>query len=328
MAVLTPSPAGTCRTIRSELMSATPPRTSRVVGPLGPAGLRAPTPLKPPRRPAVQRLSGGFPDWLPIIDEAPGCRPQTERCRFGAAFPTRDRGSMSYGSYDGRQPGTTEAREAARERAKEIRDQQRKKDRRSRTIRNGSIIAGTIAVVAIVAFVLTNFATAPSRGPLNMASDGIKIGEGLTAVRTSGVAPDAVPAASAKNPENVIDIRIYVDYLCPNCGTFEQKNSDQLETLLKKGAITLEIHPIALLTTKSAGDQYSLRAANAAACVAEFSPDHFFKFHDMLFVGQPKEGEVGFDDAELIDRAQRAGATNIAKIGECVKDLRFSNWVK
>jgi protein-disulfide isomerase len=235
---------------------------------------------------------------------------------------------MSSGSYDGRQPGTNEVREAARAKAREIRDHQRKKDRRGRAIRNGSIIGGTIAVVGIVALVLMNFAKAPERGPLNMMSDGIKIGADLTALRTGGIAPDTQPVASTKNPDNVIDIRIYVDYLCPNCGTFQQKNGEQLETLLKKGAITLEIHPIALLTTKSAGDQYSLRAANAAACVAEFSPDHFFKFHDMLFVGQPKEGEAGFDDAELIDRAERAGATNIAKISRCVEDLRFSNWVK
>ena len=235
---------------------------------------------------------------------------------------------MSYGSYDGRQPGTTEAREAARERAREIRHQQRKKERRGRFIRTGSIVGGTVAVVLIVAAVLTTFAKEAPRGPLNMMSDGIKIGADLNAARTGGIAPDTEPVASTKNPDNVIDIRIYVDYLCPNCGTFQQKNGDQLETLLKKGAITLEIHPIALLTTKSAGDQYSLRAANAAACVAEFSPDNFFKFHDMLFVGQPKEGEVGFDNAELIDRAERAGATNVAKISKCVEDLRFSNWVK
>jgi protein-disulfide isomerase len=235
---------------------------------------------------------------------------------------------MSYGSYDGRQPGTTEAREAARERAREIRHHQRKKERRGRTLRNGGIIVGTLAVIAIVAFVLTNFAHAPGRGPLNMMSDGIKIGTDLAAIRTGGIGPEAEPVASSKNPDNVIDIRIYVDYLCPNCGAFQQKNADQLQTLLEKGAITLEIHPIALLTTKSAGDQYSLRAANAAACVAEYSPDNFFAFHNMLFVGQPKEGEVGFDDAELIDRAQRAGATHIQKISECVKELRFSNWVK
>src|SRR4051812_20906926 len=98
---------------------------------------------------------------------------------------------MSYGSYDGRQPGTTEAREAARERAREIRHQQRKKERRGRTVRNGGIIIGTLAVVAVVAFVLTNFAHAPGRGPLNMMSDGIKIGADLTAVRTGGVPAEA-----------------------------------------------------------------------------------------------------------------------------------------
>jgi protein-disulfide isomerase len=235
---------------------------------------------------------------------------------------------MSSGSYDGRQPGTNEVREAARTKAREIRDQQRKKDRRGRAIRNGSIIGGTVAVVAIVALVLTNFAKSPERGPLNMMSDGIKISEGLTAVRTGGIAPDDEPIPSSANEDNVIDIRIYVDYLCPNCGTFEQKNGKDLQTLVDSGAATLEIHPIALLTTKSAGDQYSLRAANAAACVAEYSPDNFFAFHGSLFRGQPKEGEMGFDDDELISRARKAGATAIPKIDDCIRDLRFAGWVK
>jgi protein-disulfide isomerase len=235
---------------------------------------------------------------------------------------------MSYGSYGGRQPGTNEVREAAREKAREIREHQKKKDRRSRAVRNGSIIGGTIAVVLIVAFVLTNFAHAPGRGPLNMISDGIKIGADLTAVRTGGVAPDESPRASDKNPDSVLDIRIYVDYLCPNCGEFMAKNGDNLQAWAESGAATVEIHPIALLTTKSAGDQYSLRAANAAACVSEYAPDAFFAFHKSLFVDQPKEGEAGFDDAELTDRAQRAGAINMKQIGDCIEERQFASWVK
>jgi len=235
---------------------------------------------------------------------------------------------MSYGSPDGRQPGTNEVREAARERAREIREQHRKKERRHRALRNGGIIVGTLAVIGIVAFVLTSFAHPAGRGPLNMASDGIKIGADLAAVRTAGIAADAKPVPSSANPSDVIDIQIYVDYLCPNCGAFEQNNGAQLAAWAKSGAATVEIHPIALLTTKSAGDQYSLRAANAAACVAEFSPDKFFDFHDSLFVGQPKEGQAGFDDRELISRAQRAGVTNIVKISDCINHLQFGNWVK
>ena len=235
---------------------------------------------------------------------------------------------MSYGSYDGRQPGTNEVREAAREKAREIREQHKKKDRRRRAIRNLSIIGATVAIVGIVALVLVNVDRGPSRGPLNMASDGIKIGSELTAVRTAGVAAEDEPQPSQPNADNVLDIRIYVDYLCPNCGEFMAKNGDNLQAWAESGAATVEIHPLAPLTTKSAGDQYSLRAANAAACVAEYSPDSFFAFHRSLFVNQPKEGEAGFSDDELVDRAQRAGGINMSKIEDCIKEQQFSSWVR
>jgi hypothetical protein len=65
----------------------------------------------------------------------------------------------------------------------------------------------------------------------------------------------------------VANIVMYVDYLCPFCGQFEATNSESLRTMVESGAATLEVHPIAILTNKSAGTQYSLRAANAAACV-------------------------------------------------------------
>jgi protein-disulfide isomerase len=161
-----------------------------------------------------------------------------------------------------------------------------------------------------------------------MLSDGIKIGTGFKAVPTPAIPADSVPTPFATNSPDVIDIKIYVDYLCPNCGTFETKNSAQLRAWVKSGAATVEIHPIAVLTTKSAGTQYSLRAANAAACVAEYSPNHFFDFNDALFVDQPKEGSPGLTDTQLTARAQKAGVTDIGSVGQCIRTHRFRNWVQ
>jgi protein-disulfide isomerase len=219
-------------------------------------------------------------------------------------------------------------REGARERARELRDLHRKQDRRRRWVVRGSIVGGVIVIVVVVAVVIFGVARPSARGPLNMLSDGIKIGAGFKAVPTAAIAAGADPTPSATNSPDVIDIKIYVDYLCPNCGTFEQKNSDQLRAWLKSGAATVEIHPIAILTTKSAGTQYSLRAANAAACVAEFSPNHFFDFNDALFENQPKEGSVGLTDAQLTTRAQKAGVTDIGEVGKCITDHRFRSWVQ
>ena len=96
----------------------------------------------------------------------------------------------------------------------------------------------------------------------------------------------------------------------------------------KSGAATVEIHPIAILTTKSAGTQYSTRAANAAACVADYSPDPFFDFNTALFRDQPQEGTTGWDDGQLVSRAQSAGVGHLGNIKDCIDDRRFVNWVQ
>ncbi|MBW8873101.1 MAG: thioredoxin domain-containing protein [Leifsonia sp.] len=235
---------------------------------------------------------------------------------------------MTYGEPDRAEPGSSDARAAAKERARELRALHRKQERRRRLIVQLSVLGGAIVVIGIVAVTLITMNQSPARGPLNMASDGIKIGSDLKAVRTTGLLPSATPVPSETNPVDVVEIRVYVDYLCGNCGTFDQKNSEQLRTWVTSGAATLEIHPIALLTTKSAGTQYSLRAANAAACVAEYSPDSFFDFHEALFRDQPEEGSEGLTDDELVERARTAGVSNISKVEACVEKRRFTNWVQ
>jgi hypothetical protein len=119
-----------------------------------------------------------------------------------------------------------------------------------------------------------------------------------------------------------------VDYLCSNCGTFQQRNDEQLRSWVESGAATIEIHPLALLTTKSAGTQYSLRAAGAAACVADLSPDHFYDFHVALLTDQPEEGTEALTDDEILQRAEDAGVSAIGQIRRCMSESRYRSWVK
>jgi protein-disulfide isomerase len=232
------------------------------------------------------------------------------------------------GEPQGPPRGRSKVREGARERARELRELHKKQDRNRRRIVTGLVVGGVLVVVLVVASVIVNFAQPEGRGPENMLSDGIKIGVGYKAVQTPGIPVNSKPVPSATNSPDVLDIKLYVDYLCPNCGTFEKKNGDQLRAWIKSGAATVEIHPIAVLTTKSAGTQYSLRAANAAACVSEFSPDHFFDFNEALFVDQPQEGTAGLDDAHLASRASKAGVTNMPSVTKCIRDHRFRSWVQ
>lgn len=221
----------------------------------------------------------------------------------------------------------SESREAARERARELRDQHRKTERRRRLIVLGSIAGGLLVAVGIIWVVLATFASSGGRGPLNMQSDGIKIGEDFKAVHSHGLREGQEPTPSAPNPPGVVDIQVYFDYLCQNCALFEERNGSQLRTWIQSGAATVEYHPIAVLTSKSAGTQYSMRAANAAACVAEFAPDSFFDFNAALFVDQPEEGSPGLSDAEIIERAERAEVANLPRVRTCIEEKRFRSWV-
>ena len=232
---------------------------------------------------------------------------------------------MTYGDYPGAEPES--ARAAARDRARELRELHKKQDRRRRLVLQGGLAAGALVVVALLAIA---FLVRPSdtRGPQNMLSDGIKIGQDLKAVHTPAQKPGQDPVASVANSPEVVDIQLYIDYLCANCGTFQQKNSELLRTWVESGAATLEIHPLALLTTKSAGTQYSLRAASAAACIADLSPDHFFDFHDSMLRDQPEEGTEGLSDDEIMARAKAAGVTALGQIQRCVDENRFRTWVK
>lgn len=237
---------------------------------------------------------------------------------------------MSDGPYPGPVPGEPEAasaRAAARDRARELRDLHKKQDRRRRMIVQGLVSAAVLVLVAVVVIVLI-VPRAESRGPQNMLSDGIKIGTELKAVRTPAQQPGQLPVPSEANPTAVVDIQLYVDYLCASCGLFEQANGEQLRNWALTGAATVEIHPVALLTTKSAGTQYSLRAAAAGACVADLAPDHYFDFHDALLRNQPEEGSEGLSDDEILDRAEAAGVTALGQIRRCVEEDRYKAWVK
>jgi len=219
-------------------------------------------------------------------------------------------------------------REAAREKARQLRDDQKKKDRRSRFILQGSIIVALIAVVVVVALVLVNSSAPAGPGPKNMASGGIQLSQGAIATETAARPAGADPIPNERDEEaGTLDIQMYVDYLCPVCGSFEATNGDYITSLLDNGKTTVEIHPIAILDRLSQGQKYSTRATNAAACVANYSPNQFYDFHNLLFANQPAENTAGLGDDQLIDLTTQAAVKSPDRVASCIKDQQFRKWV-
>ena len=237
---------------------------------------------------------------------------------------------MTIGGPSDSSPSKNRRRDAARVKAKQLRVSQKKKDRRNKVFLQGGIGIAAIAIVVLVSVIIVNSIKPAGPGPKNMASDGALIGEGMITVLTPALQPDAKPRPSEPDPTGAVaNIRIYVDYLCPLCGDFEDANTEQIAKWVDSGAATVEIHPVAILTSKSAGTKYSLRAANAAACVANYSPDDFFDFSSALFVDQPEETSPGRSNDEIKAVVRDAGvSTARSSIDACIDDGTYESWVK
>lgn len=244
-------------------------------------------------------------------------------------------------------PAERDRRHAVREKAQQVQAQQS----RARVIRTASIATAIVAVVAIAAVVVTWAVTSatsqPLLNPTNVTDDGFVVTtvSGVGSAEESGTVDDeaaaqtleAVPAETptpeptptpAATEQPVVDIRVYVDYLSTGSHDFQVSNVQQLSKWVNEGAATLTYYPVAMLTAKSNGTKYSLRAAAAAACVATHSPDTFFAFNNALLAEQPAVDSDGYTDVEIADIAQARGAESPKIVRSCIEKQEFASWAK
>jgi protein-disulfide isomerase len=241
-------------------------------------------------------------------------------------------------------PVTSDRREAVREKAVQLQAQQS----RARVIRTSVIAFAIVAVVVIAAVVVTwtvgSAASKPLLDPANVEDDGIvvtavtgamaedeasEMGSAVTGgeTETPAAAPTPTPTATS-TATPAVEIRVYVDYLSPGSRDFQLANAQQLSTWVDQDAATLTYYPVAMLTSKSNGTKYSLRAASSAACVATHSPDTFFAFTHALLEKQPALDSDGFSDKELADLAIASGSSSPKIVRACIEDEDFAAWAK
>jgi hypothetical protein len=222
-----------------------------------------------------------------------------------------------------------EKRQEAREKARQLREQQARQSKQRKVLVQSSVAVAVVAVIALVAYFITSSVPEEVSGPRNMQSDGLKIGQNFEAVRTPGLEPGATPVVSEANAEGIAAIDVFVDYSCPHCGDFEEVYSDQFRAWLEQGTVTVEYHPLSVLDPQTAGQRYSTRAANVAACVADIEPDSFFEVNEALLLNQPaRSGKVSYSDADLLGFVESAGVSNLSEVESCIKDERFAGWVE
>ncbi len=222
-------------------------------------------------------------------------------------------------------PTRSEEREAARQKARQLRDQNRRKDLRSKLALQVGVVSLALVILGGVGWAIVQAQRDASEQPVvgavpeNMTfNDGIKIGIGLQAFTF-----DKTPTPESADP--IPAIQIYIDYQCPICQAFDVPNSAMLRSWVDTGAATLELHPISFLDRASL-NEYSSRATNAAVCVANYEPDAFFDYHALLMENQPAESTEGMNDQELIALAETAGVSS-GEFTSCVENKSFGDWI-
>jgi len=236
----------------------------------------------------------------------------------------------------GNRPTKNQRREEARANAKVLRESRAKQDKRRKVLVQGGVIVGILVVVAVIVTVITTNLPQPGPRPANMASDGIvltaqldakgKPTGAIVAVQNAALPAGAQPIATTPIPGK-LNIVEYQDYMCPVCGGFDRNDSQVIMDRVAKGEATYEIHPIAILNPNSQGTMYSTRAANATACVANFSPNDFLSYNQLLYTNQPEEGTTGLTDDKLISLAQQVATANQSAIASCITKKTFAGWV-
>jgi protein-disulfide isomerase len=225
-------------------------------------------------------------------------------------------------------PTKNQKRQEARDKARTLREQQSKKSKRNKILIQSSLAVTVIGVIALVTVLIISSLRPPGPGPANMQSDGIKIGEGLVAERTPALLPDELPVPSEANADGVPALNIFVDYSCPACAQFESIYGELLRTWAESGTATVEYHLLSFRDAQTAGTRYATRSANSAACVAEFAPDSFFTYNDLLLRSQPvPPASYELTDDQMVQLVGAAGAENLSEIEACIVGETFSNWV-
>ena len=242
-------------------------------------------------------------------------------------------------------PAERDRREAVREKAQQV----KAKQTRWRIVRRSLLGVGAVAVIAVaavgVSFALNSREARSQALPDAATDDGFvitnasQVADPLADQTVDGSAgttsaqatpPGDAPAPTAEaTPEPTgtaapVDIRVYVDYMSAEAREFQSANASQLSKWVGDKAATLTYYPVAMLTSKSNGTKYSLRAAGAAACVATHSSDRFFAFNHELLTNQPAVDSDGYSDQQLADMAQGAGVSDIGTVRDCIEDETYT----
>ncbi|MEV4902580.1 thioredoxin domain-containing protein [Citricoccus sp. NPDC055426] len=222
-----------------------------------------------------------------------------------------------------------ERQQTAREKARQMQEEQRRQEKRRSLMVRWGVVAAVVVVIAVVVGVIfmNSSRSIPDAGPAPSAANdqgGITLtsttelapgDEAFTEVdnadtaqpEMTGEPPTSVPGGEARPAGEPAQIIVYADANCVHCATFEEQNAGQLAEWLDAGEATVEYRMLDYLDNPATGN-YSSRAGNALACMAEQSPENYNSYLTQIFASYATKEGQGLSDDELQEMASGLGA--------------------
>ena len=211
-------------------------------------------------------------------------------------------------------PSKAQRRDDARAKALQMRQEQKRKERRNRMLAIGGLVLAVVVLIGVVVTVLVNNkSTKDAYGKVAFGgTDTNATAPSLDSVTKPTVADanGGIPVSAAgvgKAGANDTTLTVYFDLQCPACQQFDSVNSADLDTLSKEPGVTVVFQPLNFLDRSSLGTFYSTRAANALMIVADQDPTHFMPLITAFYKDQPAENTKGLTDAKIADIAKGVG---------------------
>lgn len=204
-----------------------------------------------------------------------------------------------------------------RARAEQMR---KERERAARRRRNGITIGIVVVVVALIAIAAV--------GIYQATSDDAEAGSTPSgATEENGFVVDQEALTGESSGKAPVEVVIYEDFQCPGCRAFETATRDAVDEYIRNGTIQVEYRPLDFIDQMTGGrTDYSLRAANASACVfEEAGADAFYELHKPFFDEQMPEGSPGFSDQQYVSYASEVGAEGISS---CISDMPYADFVQ
>ena len=232
-------------------------------------------------------------------------------------------------STNSSRPTKADRRESARAEAIKLREDAKRRGKRNRGLAIGGLAAAVVVLVVAISLILSSEAKpiafqGATPPPLS------EVTKPSTANDEGGIPVGTDRVAGSSAGEDAVVVEVVYDYQCPHCRDFEEVNSFEMDTLLQTGNVQFIYRPVAFMDDASAGNEYSTRAANAAAVVADMAPDKFLQFHNALFANQPQGN--GMKDEKMQEIALEVGvpqevADHFTDLAPDSNERVYSRWI-